>query len=892
MHAAAAGPLPASCGAELIAIAHGGDLDLLAAARCLLLDRPDALLLHPSRLAANAWNLARRSPWFHTIPPARVDWKRLREVHLLGIALPRHNPELVDALMRTDAEIFVYAHGTPHLPFRATSMQVRSFSVTAHCLAELFCRHERLSDEDAALMLMGITEKTWAGLSSRVTPRDLDMIQALRGYPTPPRAIANQILLGLREGQRGLLNDLLTGAEQADIRHWPATIAVAKTLGNVQDLTPVMDTLWSRLDAHLLVAAVTSGRQALVYARSRLPEIDMPGVFKDLHPRPEEKWTRIVLPDGDPDTVRRTLHELLTERLPSDSTAGEFMTASPKCVEETETVANTHDMMLRFNLMSLVVLRKGVFAGIVTRRDLDRAVQMDLWDSPIAPFVPSSPPFVTRDTPVRIVRRLMVRHDVTKLPVIEEGKVVGIIAAREVMRGLRERLPPPAEFLPQIEPVPVPDPHAMEALLKRLTPIKVLHVLRKVGAAADARGLAVYVVGGFVRDLLLERPNLDMDVVVIGDALPFAEAVATELKAHLTVFDRFKTARVTYEELKIDFTSARREHYAQAGALPQVELGGIANDLSRRDFSINAMALDLSADSFLKLVDLYGGLRDLHGRRIRILHSFSFLEDPTRMFRAIRFAVRFRFELADDTQRAFDLARQREALTTLSLKRIGAEITRCLHEEAPGRIIDRLYAAKLMRVVHPDLTDASVLPARFKLIPGMLRRFAPLKEPISSELVHWIGLLAPLTPEKADKLLVEMGTPAIRRTIIVTSIQALNDVPPRLARLGAADDAGLHALLSPLPLEGLVALIAFVLDKAGARRVFDHLTRLRHVRIETKGADLIAAGIPPGAHMRTIFDALLRGRLEGTITSRKEELDHAQRIFADLRIPHVGRPGQ
>lgn len=890
MHAAKSGAFQP--GTELIAIAHSGDLDLLGAARCLQLASPKALLLHPTRLAPNAWSIARRSSWFSTVPQARVDWQSLRTVHLVGIALPKHNPELVEALLHCDAEILVYAHGAPHLPFSARPAQVRAFSITAHCLADLLCRFDRLGDDDAALMLAAITEKTWAGLSSRVTPRDLDMMQTLRAYPSQPRSVANLVMLGLREGQRGLLNDLLTQAESIDIRHWPVTLTVAKTLGNVQDLTPVMDTLWSRIDAHVLVAGVTSGRQAWIFARSRIPDLEISGLFKDLHARPDDRWTRFTLPDGEPDSVRRQLGELLASRLPSDSIAGDVMTVSPKCVDESETVANTHDMMLRFNLMSLVVKRGDQFAGIVTRRDLDRAVQMDLWDSPIAPFVPSQPPFVTRETPVRIVRKLMVRHDVTKIPVIEEGRILGIVTAREVLRGLRELLPPPAEYLPQVEPVPVPDRNAMETLLKRVTPIKVLHVLRKVSATAEARKIAAYAVGGFVRDLLLERPNLDMDVVVIGDALPFAEAVAAELKAHLTVFDRFRTARLSFEDLKIDFTSARREHYAQVGALPQVELGGIANDLSRRDFSINAMALDLSADSFLTLVDLFGGLRDLHERRIRILHSFSFLEDPTRMFRAIRFACRFHFDLAEDTQRAFDLARQREALTTLSPKRVGAEITRCLREESPGRVIDRLYAAKLMRVFHPDLTDASVLPARFKLIPGIIRRFAPLHEPIDGEVVHWIGLLASLAPDQAEKLLMEMGMHGSSRTAIVTSIGALSDVPLRLARLAAKDDAGLFTLLKPLPLEGLVALVAFVLDKAGARQIFDFLGRLRSVRVEISGADLIAVGIPPGAHMRTIFDALLEGRLRGSITSRKDETDHAQRLFAGLHLPLTGRNGR
>ena len=207
-------------------------------------------------------------------------------------------------------------------------------------------------------------------------------------------------------------------------------------------------------------------------------------------------------------------------------------------------------------------------------------------------------------------------------------------------------------------------------------------------------------------------------------------------------------------------------------------------------------------------------------------------------------------------------------------------------------MIDRLYAARLMRVLHPDLADASVLPARFKLIPGIIRRFAPLHEPIDGEVVHWIGLLASLAPEQAEKLLIEMGMHASRRTAIVKSISALSEVPLRLARLTAQDDVGLFTLLKPLPLEGLVALVAFVLDKAGARQIFDFLGRLRGVRVELCGDDLIALGIPAGAHMRTIFDALLEGRLRGSITSRKDETDHAQRIFSGLRIPLTGRNGR
>lgn len=872
---------------ELVALPHGADLDLVAAARCLLLMRPGARLVRPSRLAANAWSLVRRAPWYPAGPVEAAAWERVRVIHLLGLTQAPQSPELVGRLPRLDAEVICYAHTSPALPVHARSVLVKACSFTAHFVNEMRRQGGPLSEEDAALLTTAVTERTWCGLAHRVTPMDLDALQYLRSFPVPAKQVGNLVCLGLREGQRGLLNDLLSQATDETVGHWPVVVAVTRTIGNVQDLLPVMDALWSRLDAHLLVAAVSYGTRSRVFARSRLVEAPLGPCFRAWNPQEGDRWLSFSVPQGEPAAVREMLLTAMRTGLRADTTAREIMAVSPRGISAEETVANAHDMMLRFNLMSLVVTREDRYIGLITRRDLDRAVQMNLWDSPIEPFVPRTTPEVRPDVPVRVLRRLMLRHNVTRLPVVEGGVCVGLITARELLRAMRDPLPLPREFLPLVQTGDLPTPAAIEGLLRRVVPVRVLHLLKKIGAKAAAMGRQAFLVGGFVRDLLLERPCLDLDIVLIGDALPFVEALQADLGAELCHFERFRTARLAIDGLKIDFSSARIEHYSQPAALPHVELSGLSNDLFRRDFTLNALALDILPGRFLHLLDFFGGYRDLCERQIRILHSFSFLEDPTRLFRALRFASRFRFTLEPDTQRAFELAVQRGVVRHLSPKRIGAEIGRCLLEEAPHRVLRRLFETGLIQALHPALRGYDLLPVRFRLVPGMVRRFAALGEPIDLEAIHWTGLLAPLSPGEADRILMDLHFAAGRRRVVVEALRLMPHLPGRLARLAPGDDAGLHGLLAGLSLETLISLIAFSLDKGGARRVLDFLGRLRGIKCELTGKDLLAMGIPPGPHMRTILADLLTRRIRGELTSRKDEETHVRQT-AHLHFPPTG----
>ncbi|HAE40721.1 MAG TPA: hypothetical protein DCG57_19125, partial [Candidatus Riflebacteria bacterium] len=658
---------------------------------------------------------------------------------------------------------------------------------------------------------------------------------------------------------------------------------IAVRAGNlVQDIEPVVDAIWSDISPPVLLLILTFGSFTRVWCRSSISQIDFREIFADFRPSRVRNWVYFHFSGAGHEQNRSRVLQHLEKNLHPDLTAGDIMSASPQCIESNASVRNAFDTMLKFNIMSLIVMQNGEFAGIVTRRDLDRALQMNLLDSEIGPYVPTSVPIVSPATPVRVLKNLMVRYNLTRLPVLQNNSVVGIITTHELLRALPDYLPLPHDFLPLAEQASLPAPAELEKLLKLVFSLRIFHLLLRIGRFAEQKGVNAFAVGGFVRDLLLERQNFDIDIVVIGDAMPFVVELSHEFACEYKVFDRFHTARIYLEDLKIDFSSARIEHYSDPGALPQIEFSGLSNDLYRRDFTINALALALNPEHFLELKDFFGGYNDLVNRRIRILHSFSFLEDPTRLFRAIRFAGRFNFALEQDTQRAFELAISREAPEKLSLKRIGSEISRCLNEDRPQQIVADLFSAGLMKYLSPEMVDADILPGRFKLIKSLIRRFKPLGEEIDGEAIFWTGILSVIRSGNAEQILDDLGTSHSRRRLILQALSAMKTVPAVVNKTDESDNVCLYHLLHELSLETMLSLMAFSLDKRNARKILYFIMNLRAVKCGITGQDLIDSGIKPGPHMRQIFKYIIEQKLKGSRYTHEEELELALQLYKNL----------
>ncbi len=358
-----------------------------------------------------------------------------------------------------------------------------------------------------------------------------------------------------------------------------------------------------------------------------------------------------------------------------------------------------------------------------------------------------------------------------------------------------------------------------------------------------------YLVGGAVRDLLLGASSVDLDVAVEGDAIAAAEEVARRVGGEARTHDRFGTATVRADDLVVDMASTRRERYERPGALPVVEPAGLDEDLGRRDFTINAMAVPLSGAATGELIDPHSGQADLEAGRIRVLHDASFSDDPTRLLRALRYEARLGFALDPETER---LARAGAgALDGVSGPRVRDELLDLLAEAEAPRAVERLGALGIV----PELRADGDLVAAAQL--GSAETGA---DPV-------LSALAALASDGATGFVERLGLPAGRRDRVVQAARRGRELASELAR--PLKPSELYALLDPEPPEALALALAF---GAPGEMVLTFVGNLRGAELAIGGEDLLAAGVPESPAIGEALAETLRRKLDGELSGREDEL--------------------
>ncbi|MGH7378585.1 MAG: CBS domain-containing protein, partial [Candidatus Methylomirabilales bacterium] len=331
--------------------------------------------------------------------------------------------------------------------------------------------------------------------------------------------------------------------------------------------------------------------------------------------------------------VKDELLRLLKARVRPVRLARDIMMAPVKAIPDRFTVAGAAEIVNRFSLNTLPVVRQGELTGLITREILDRALYHGLGEAPVSEYMTTEFSTVDPDAPLEKVQALMVEQTLGFLPVVQGRRLKGAILRSDLLRHLHEEVLQRPTFPREAEEAPLrPTGRTVATLLRGRLPPRLQEILKAAGGVADKAGARLYVVGGFVRDLLLGVENFDVDLVVEGDGIAFAEAFAATAGGTVRSHRKFGTAVVSLPDgFKVDVASARTEYYEHPAALPTVEHGSIRMDLYRRDFTINALAVGLNAADYGRLLDFFGGSRDLRDGAIRVLHSLSFVEDPTRI---------------------------------------------------------------------------------------------------------------------------------------------------------------------------------------------------------------------------------------------------------------------
>jgi tRNA nucleotidyltransferase (CCA-adding enzyme) len=368
-----------------------------------------------------------------------------------------------------------------------------------------------------------------------------------------------------------------------------------------------------------------------------------------------------------------------------------------------------------------------------------------------------------------------------------------------------------------------------------------------------------YLVGGAVRDLLRGAQAVDLDLAVEGDARSVARALAERLGGGTREHERFGTATVRAPDLRFDLVATRTETYDEPGALPRVAEAPLAEDLRRRDFTINAMAIGLAGDDLGHLYDPHGGRRDLDAGLVRVLHSGSFFDDPTRLLRAVRYETRLGFGMDEDTERTARAAVAEDALSTVSGARVRNELMDLLAEHEAPAAVERMHDLGLDRAldtaldVDPELVASASLGAAAIGADRALASLAALVAEAPDALDDWLDSLQ---LEARDRIAVARAARAAAE--IVTLLRERERMPSELRDLLAGE-----------PPEALALALAL---GAPSEPILRWVTDLSGVRLEIGGADLLAQGVPEGPALGRALEETLRRKLDGLVQGREQEL--------------------
>jgi tRNA nucleotidyltransferase (CCA-adding enzyme) len=809
-----------------------------------------------------------------------VEIKRIRDIDLSQVTgliivdtkIPGRIGPFAELLSRKNIRIHIYDHH----PFnkddiRGEMERIEKVGATATIFAEML-KNRRLPPTpiEATILALGIYEETGCLLFPSTTERDLLAVSYLLKRGANLNIVSSFIKMELSMEEFDILNELVRSSKEMVIEGLRIKVTKASPEHYFGDAAHFAHRLMDMEDIDAVFVLLSMEGKILMVARSKAPELDVSNVMKEFGGGGHSSAASATVKEASLEIVEEELLGVLKVNVRPGKTASDIMTRPVISIQQDMPIKEAEAMMTRYGVNVLPVLEKENYGGLISREVVEKALFHGFGKSRAIEFATTDAMTVCPNTPIRRIETLMIERNQRFMPVVDKGKIVGAITRTDLLRTLYE------EFLRRrrIEETATKEkPLAgrnLSSWLKEKFPPQVYNLLRLSGEVAAESGFGAYLVGGSVRDLLRGEENLDIDIVIEGDGIAFARSLGERLNAKIRAHKKFGTAQIRTGTSKLDVATARTEYYESPAALPKVEISSIKKDLYRRDFTINTLAVKLNPSDFGMLIDFFGGQRDLREKAIRVLHNLSFVEDPTRAFRAIRFSERFGFKISRHTENLIKSTIEMNLFDRLSGPRLYEELLLSFKETEPIRTLKRLSDFGLLKVIHPNLQFTEDLEATLKSMYETLSWFNLLflEEKPDSGMLYLTALLSGLKDEDAKATMDRLSpSPRVEEMIVSGIAQAKNVVK----RLPIQDPVEIVKLLGDLKLEVILFSMALSKDRRKQKVISRYLTELRNVRTILKGDDLKKMGIQPGPVYSRIFKELLDEKLRGRIKSREDE---------------------
>ncbi|MBW1994361.1 MAG: CBS domain-containing protein, partial [Deltaproteobacteria bacterium] len=867
------------------------DFDALASMLAAQKLYPESLVVFPGSQEKNLRNFFIQSMvyLFNMADIKDIDLSRIKRLVIVDTRQPNRIGKLASILNRPDVEIHVFDHH-PDMPndIKGQYEIIETTGATVSLLTEIIDKKGiKLTPDEATIMCLGIYEDTGSFSFPSTTEKDFLAAAKLLSSGANLNIVSSLIDREMSPAQVRLLNEMIQASTSYSINGVEITVTSVSSDEYVPDFAFLVHKMMRMDDLDAIFALARMVNKIYIIARSKVAEVDVGTILAPLGGGGHTFAAAATIKGKTLVQIEHALMDILSRKVRSRRLARELMSSPPIMVQTDVSCKEASNLLTRYNINALLVAEKcgktNKLAGYISRQVIEKALFHKLDHIPVREYMTTELGTVGPNADLREIQEQIIENKQRILPVMENGVVLGVVTRTDLLNVLvgqsqvaSDRHPDPLK-----ETVHARTRNITKFLKERLSK-RFLDMFRQIGEVADNLGYGAYVVGGFVRDLFLYRPNEDIDIVIEGDGIAFARRYAKMTGARIHSYAKFGTAVVIFPDgFKIDVASARMEYYKFPAALPTVETSSIKLDLFRRDFTINTLAIQLNKNRFGLLIDFFGAQKDLKAKAIRVLHNLSFVEDPTRVFRAIRFEQRFGFTIGKLTSGLIENAVRMDFFKQLSGRRVFSELRQILEEENPSAAIVRLNDYDLLKVIHPTITVGNDLLELFNSVKKVLSWFDLLF--LEESYMKWAVYFLALTGRTDEKVLEEIcrrfELPPRYRVIFGKERFAAERNLLWLERNVPVKNSVLYKRLSEFRTELILYMMAKTNYEKVKRAISHYFTNLRYIKSSIRGKDLLEMGIVPGPIYRRILQAVLDARLNGEVKSKAEELAFVKRII-------------
>ncbi len=879
---------------DVITTHVNADFDCLGAMVAAKLLYPDAAMVFPGsqELALREFLTTDIGSRLALERCKNIDFSTVKRLILVDVNTPERIGTLAPLLGRDDVEVVIYDHHPPVQLDREVSgvIDVKVGSTVTIMVAELQKKHLVPNSEQATMMMLGLYEDTVNLMIPTVCQNDYLAAAYLLQHGANMIKVAAALTRELSSNQVELLHQLLQSLQLVSIHSVDVYLAQASIDCYVGDLAVLAHKIRDIENLDVIIVAVRLEDRVFLVARSRVDEVNVGKIMTSFGGGGHASAASATVHDKTLLQVMQLLPTVLEQTVEPHGQAQHLMSTPVQVVTAAQSIAAVRAKLTRCHVNALVVVNDSAHVvGLISRQTVERAVHHGLGDEMASAYMTTEFGVASPDGDISLIQQLVVDQRQRLVPIVAHDKLVGVVTRTDLLRHSvtqGRKLHHVVTRAGQDDGLSLSRRHVARLLEIRL-PVRVRQLLLDLSQVAAAQQMAVYAVGGFVRDLLLNQKNLDVDIVVEGNAIEFARVFAQQFNCRVRSHEKFITAVIIFSDgFKVDIASTRTEYYLEPGALPLVEAASIKSDLYRRDFTINTIALSLNKDTFGELLDCFGAQRDLHDKAIRVLHNLSFVEDPTRAFRAVRFEQRLGFKLGMHTERLLRSAVSMGFMKKINQQRLFNELWIILAEDDPLPAVQRLDQLGLLQFLSAGFRMDNSIKGQFSQAGKAIAWYDLLYSgtKVQREAVYFLCLSSTLTLSELQQLCERLELPLKlvrlfgeeREHYLAAyhQLERYHRTPNKLAK------SKLCQMLRGASSEMLVYLMAKTNHETVRALVSQFVTQLRETRTALNGDDLLQLGVAVGPEVGAILQQLLAAKIDGLVATKEDETEFIVQLLS------------